>query len=312
MRCRSLGDRLIEVIQSEQIELLNAFGLFHQRGMLAAYASAKCGIPYMLSFRGSDLEIRIFGDMLQQLHVAIEGASALICASRDSAQLLGRMFRPSAPISVIRNHFVSHGFQDLPVRVEALDTSTAPVIGCFGKFRRVTGLDFLLRAVEQVSRIRPVVLLLGGTFSGKEAHYYETLLASLETHTRVIRLGHIEHSHVLNYMHLCDVLVYPSIADASPNKILEAMYAKVPIVSTLVGGIPELVRDGKEALLVPPRTVEPLAEAICKLLDDPPLREQLTSRAFERVTTEFSVTNERPQWVKVYTEALEGSGPPGS
>ena len=82
------------------------------------------------------------------------------------------------------------------------------------------------------------------------------------------------------------------------------MYARVPIVSTRVGGIPELVSDGKEALLVEARSSSALARAVEKLLDDPMFAQALTRAAFDRVTGEHAIDAERDLWVEVYLQAL--------
>src|SRR5205807_4933614 len=121
MRFRSFADRLIELVEDEGIDLLNAFGLFHQRGMLAAFAAAKCGIPYILSFRGVDLETRIFDEKsLPHVAAPLAGAQSIVCVSEDSEKLLKRLFKPACPTYVARNHFDPSGFVRQSVSVPLL------------------------------------------------------------------------------------------------------------------------------------------------------------------------------------------------
>jgi len=82
------------------------------------------------------------------------------------------------------------------------------------------------------------------------------------------------------------------------------MYARVPIVSTHAGGIPELVRDGQDALLVAPRSATQLAGAITRLLDDAALAQTLIDNAYTRVTTEHRIEDERDLWRGVYAQTL--------
>jgi len=310
MRFRSFADHLIAVIEDEGIDMLNAFGLFHQRGMIAAFAAAKCGIPYLLSFRGVDLETRIFDEKsLPHVHAPLAGAQAIVCVSDDSARLLERLFRPSCPVHVARNGFDPSVFARGEVSLPLLAGSSLPVVGCFGKFRRVTGLDFLLQSFEQLNRERPAILLLAGGFQKREVEYYNGLIDRLSCAANVLRVGHVEHSRVLDYMRLCDVVAFPSISDASPNKVLEAMYAQVPIISTKVGGIPELVTDGEDALLVRPRTVEPLTRALRTILDRPELAARLVRSAYAKVTTRFTPESETPQWTEIYRRSHESFRP---
>lgn len=305
MRFRSFADRLVEIVREERLDLLHAFGCFHQRGLLAAFAAAKTGIPYMVSLRGVDLEARIFDEKsLPALHASLPGAAALVCVSEDSRRLLERVFRPSAPVFVVPNSLDPAGFERGPVSLPLLERSGLPVIGCFGKFRRVTGLDFLLKAFDLVNRRRPCALLLAGGLQKREVEYYNGLLESLESAPNVVRLGHVPHARILDHIALCDVVAVPSVSDACPNKVLEAMYAEVPLVAAAAGGIPELVEHGTEVLLVPPRTVEPLAEALEAVLADPALARSRAAAARRRVTTEFAPEREAERWSRAYAAAL--------
>lgn len=77
--------------------------------------------------------------------------------------------------------------------------------------------------------------------------------------------------------------------DGIPNVLVEAMSLGVPVVSTTVSGIPELVIDGRTGLLVPPHDPRALATALARFLDDPPLRARLAAEARRHVTTEFDL-----------------------
>jgi glycosyltransferase involved in cell wall biosynthesis len=78
--------------------------------------------------------------------------------------------------------------------------------------------------------------------------------------------------------------------DGIPNAILEAMAMAVPVVSTPISGIPEVVRDGETGVLVPPADPVALADALARLLASPALRAELGARGRELVTAEFDIT----------------------
>jgi glycosyltransferase involved in cell wall biosynthesis len=82
-----------------------------------------------------------------------------------------------------------------------------------------------------------------------------------------------------SYYAAADVMVLPSLTEGSPNVLLEAMAAGVPVVATRVGGIPEIATDGESALLVPPRDPAALARAIGELLEDSDKRARLIAQA---------------------------------
>lgn len=81
------------------------------------------------------------------------------------------------------------------------------------------------------------------------------------------------------YYGIADVAVLASLSEGSPNALLEAMAAGVPVVATRVGGIPEIVSDGESALLIAPRDIAGMAGALQKVLTDRDLAEKLVLEA---------------------------------
>jgi glycosyltransferase involved in cell wall biosynthesis len=72
-----------------------------------------------------------------------------------------------------------------------------------------------------------------------------------------------------------DLFCLPSFAEGLPVVLMEAMAMEIPCVTTCITGIPELIRDGVDGLLVAPSDLEALVEALAKLMDDAPLRERI-------------------------------------
>lgn len=92
-------------------------------------------------------------------------------------------------------------------------------------------------------------------------------------------LGRLAAPRIVDEIRNADVFVYPSRVDNSPNSLVEAMLLGAPIVASRVGGVPSLLKDGEEGLLVPPGDAAALAAAIRRLLDRPELACALGSRA---------------------------------
>jgi glycosyltransferase involved in cell wall biosynthesis len=95
-------------------------------------------------------------------------------------------------------------------------------------------------------------------------------------------------SDVAPYFAAADVFVLPSHSEGSPNVLLEAMAAGLPVVATAVGGVPDTVTDGEQALLVPAAQPQAMADAIRRLLTDGNLALRLGTSARERATAQFS------------------------
>lgn len=101
-----------------------------------------------------------------------------------------------------------------------------------------------------------------------------------------------------------DVLVIPSRWEGLPMALLEAMALGKPVVAHAVGGIPDVVRDGQEGLLVSPRHPEQMVQALARLLGDVPLRQQMGARAQARVRAHFSAESLSRAYERLYLDAM--------
>ena len=127
------------------------------------------------------------------------------------------------------------------------------------------------------------ILIAGsGVLEAKLSQQIEA--AGLADSVRLI--GH--QSDVRPLFQIADLFVLPSLSEGSPMVLLESMAARVPVVTTKVGGIPEAVTNGESAVLVPPASPEPLADAIAALLHDRARASHLAEAAFVRVRDHFS------------------------
>ena len=107
------------------------------------------------------------------------------------------------------------------------------------------------------------------------------------------------------YYGIADLAVLSSLSEGSPNALLEAMAARVPVVATAVGGIPEIVSDRESALLIAPRDPEALCRAIRELLANRALARDLAARAYELVLTRHTPEARAKRLIEIYT-ALAG------
>jgi glycosyltransferase involved in cell wall biosynthesis len=98
-----------------------------------------------------------------------------------------------------------------------------------------------------------------------------------------------------------DICVLCSRSEGMPNVILEYMASGRPVVATAVGGVPEMVRDGVDGLLVPPGDAGRLADAWRRLLDDPALAARLAAAARARVRERYSKERTVERFERFYT-----------
>ena len=161
------------------------------------------------------------------------------------------------------------------------------VLVTIGRFSTEKGHSDLISAMGHLTRMLPDVsirhVLVG---DGLERHNVEHAAAAAGIRSRFIFAGY--HQNVRPFYALADIYVLSSHSEGSPNVLLEAMTAGVPIVATAVGGVPETVRHEETALLVEPHHPEQLAEAIARLLNDASLRGAFAGAASRDVATRFS------------------------
>ena len=153
---------------------------------------------------------------------------------------------------------------------------------------------------EAIPQVPDAVFLLAG--EGPERESLEALATQLGIADRVRFLGRRE--DVPQLLATCDVFALPSLYEGSSLAVLEAMAARIPIVSSAIGGTDELIEDGRSGLLVAPGDAEGLAAALRRVIDDLALRESLAARARERVEAGLTREQMAARVSGVYRELL--------
>ncbi|WP_415908494.1 glycosyltransferase family 4 protein [Oleiharenicola sp. Vm1] len=154
------------------------------------------------------------------------------------------------------------------------------------------GQHLFARAVDLLWRARPDVaataqfLIVGGRHTAFDRHLNDILAQLRRDNLRVIA----ETATPYDYFGAADLFACSSYEESFPRVVLEAMGFALPIISTAVHGVPEMVRADQEALLVPPGDPAALARALAALLVDPARGHALGAAAVRRVTAEFDAT----------------------
>ena len=128
-----------------------------------------------------------------------------------------------------------------------------------------------------MARLDGVSLVVLG--DGPERAALERRSAELGLAGRVRFLGAGTRDDVVRLFRAADAALLTSAWENLPHTLLEALAVGTPVIATAVGGVPEVVRDGENGLLVPPGDVEAIAAAIERLLGDAPLRAALAAAA---------------------------------
>jgi glycosyltransferase involved in cell wall biosynthesis len=208
--------------------------------------------------------------------------------------------------------YVPNGIPDSPLgdhehmRRELDLAPSDPVVGTVCGLRPEKELETAIRALGKLVPHHPGLrfLVVG---DGPERIRLERVADELGVPTTF--LGHRPNDEVPDLLAAMDVLVLSSRFEGMPLAVLEWMAAGKAIVASRVGGIPAMVEDGMEALLVPPRDPVSFADAIGRLLDDPAERERLGQAAQRRQRAEFTFDQTVAQLENLY-ESLSANGSP--
>ena len=168
--------------------------------------------------------------------------------------------------------------QAAALRAQLGITPDAQVILSVGRLSKEKGHAELLRALAVIRYTKPdtpIRLVLVG--DGPESDRLKALCSELNLQEVVIFSG--QQSDVRPFYAIADIFVLPSHSEGSPNVLLEAMEANVPVIATAVGGIPEMIAHEETGLLTPLKDEPALSQALLRMLDDRELRSRLTEAA---------------------------------
>jgi len=226
----------------------------------------------------------------------------IICCSRavaDHARLdLGIA---AALLAIVPNGIDPPPPLDRDDALERLGRPASPIIGCVGTLAPHKGQSVLLRALEgwPSGQVSPTVVFIG---EGSERPALE-VLAAQRRNARVLFMG--ERRDARSLLAAFDILVAPSVErEGFGLAALEAMDAGLPVVASRLGGLPEIVEDGRTGLLVPPDDPQALAAALASLLERPDLRRSLGAAGRRRVEERFRAARQAEQIEDLYEEAI--------
>jgi glycosyltransferase involved in cell wall biosynthesis len=236
--------------------------------------------------------------------LTLKKASRVIAVTQHEAVHLTALGVDSEKVEVIPNGVDIGEF----ARPPKMRDGDEPIIGLFvGRIDSdQKGLHTLVRAVALLSTSLGLqIRLVGEDWGGTEP--LRSLAQRLGVSDRLTFVGKLSRAELVEEYAQAQFFVLPSIFEPFGIVLLEAMAAGLPVIASRVGGIPEIVEDGRTGLLVEPGNPGSLAEALRHLCRDEVLRKSMGRRAREHVMPydwELIV----PRILSVYAEALEGRG----
>ena len=222
---------------------------------------------------------------------------------------------------IVPSHFLHRVFDDYNYRTHIIpNVVDSSVFKSTGKaldkdnlhfiatrnLEKIYGIDVIIKAFRQVVDKYPnAKLSVAGT--GPELDALSELTKALSLIEHVTFTGRLTPEQMSDLYQSADVMINASTVDNAPSSLLEAMMSGIPVISTDAGGIPDMVSDGHDALLVEKNNASAIAEQVFKVIADDELRGQLIANGLA-TTKKYSWSNIWQQLLNSYLTAQQNRG----
>lgn len=299
--------RFIRLIRRENVVTVNLHypGLSAFTVLLARFMTSGA-FKVVLSFHGADLPHQD-GDRTQRAiwRFILRRSDAIVTCSRSLAEEL-RGIDPAMGVTI---HAVHNAIDSAACRLKAVQSALPAGLEArryvlsVGKFENKKGHDVLIESFDRIAAAHPdlYLVVIGG--SGPMFGAFEKRVAASPFRARVMLFRDVPHGATLAAISRSTLFALPSRREPFGVVILEAAALARPVVASRVGGIPEIIQDGYNGVLVPPDDAEALAEALQRMLTDPERSRAQAFRLQETVALDFTLTAQ----VRAYQALFESA-----
>lgn len=217
---------------------------------------------------------------------------------------------PGCRVFILRNAIDLRPYQEIArARMAATSGRPPPNILYLGHLGQAKGTYLLVEAakVMRASGLDFRFDLVGEELSPGELQALQESVIENGVEDHVVIHPPVYGQAKLDQLKKADVFVYPSYHEGTPMAVLEAMASGLPVVATRVGGLPDLVMDGRSGCLVPPGDVQGLAAALSKLIEHEELRAGMQKAGAEIAAERFDIEDHVRSLVHIYTSVLSPS-----
>ncbi len=272
-----------------------------QAATVAMYVKAVFGFGFSITVHGPD---EFYDAPGQYLGRKVEMADFIVCISHFARSQLMKLSAYEhwhklevSRLGVDPSVFLPRPFEANPEVFEII---------CVGRLCPAKGQHILVEAVEQLLlEGRSVRLRIVG--DGPDRASLERHVHRLGRQREIIFEGAVNQDRIRNLYARAHIFSMPSFAEGIPVVLMEAMSMEIPCVTTRITGIPELIRDGIDGLLVAPSSVDELAAALGRLMDDAELRETLGHNGRLRVVEHYDLEKNVGRLGDIFQRRLGGA-----
>jgi len=208
------------------------------------------------------------------------------------------------PNSVDMNDYESKKYNIMLGDLIPQELRNRKIILYVGRLLAMKGVDILIKSIpEIINKFGKDELLFVFVGPGDNTRYISRV-DEMRIKEYCFFTGHLPRQATIQLMMLAEIMVLPSFHENCPYAILESMACGIPVISTDVGGVPEIIETGYNGILVKPGSTRDLADAIVNLLEDKSLRNLISLRAKETIRKNFSWSVNIKKYLETYSNAL--------
>jgi len=272
-------------------------------GIISLFGKKVYGIPYVVSLRGSDVpnydpyKLNYIHKISKPLTKFIWQNAIKTVALSNGLKDLALKTYPTLNIAVVYNGIDTTIFK----RLRRKNESDNVKLICVARVLKRKGIHHLLLALSQMN-LNNVELLIVGT--GNFENDLKGLSAKFNLDETISFYGYCDNNKLPELYSDADIFVLPSLTESFGIVFAEAMACGLPIIGTTAGGIPEVVRNGENGILVPPGNVNKLKNALVMLINDKELRKKSGEKSIEIVQENFTWDKIARDYLRIYKKCL--------
>ncbi|RKD72830.1 N-acetyl-alpha-D-glucosaminyl L-malate synthase BshA [Sinobaca qinghaiensis] len=302
----TLASKMSEVAKREKLDILHVhYAVPHAICALLAKDMAQTGLKVVTTLHGTDITVLANDASLKEsIYYAIEKSDAVTAVSQSLAQQTKDMLGIKAPIDCIYNFIEQADAVQEHSREWWKKEYNIPaehkVMIHISNFRPVKRVEDVIEAFYTVQLEQKATLLMIG--DGPDLNKAWQLAEKLGIAESVLFLGN--QKNISDFLNMSDVMFLLSEKESFGLAALEAMACGVPVVGTDVGGIPEVIEDGRSGLIVPAGDAEAAGKAALHIIAESSVFQSFSSEAKKRAKEEFSALKIVQQYEDVYKRVL--------
>lgn len=279
---------MLRLSSAHRITIINAHWIIPQ-GFIAVIVKILTGGKVVISVHGSDI-FSLKGKTLTAVkRFALHRADFVVANSTATMEACQAVYS-EVRIKVIPMGIDTDHFKPAPkpkYLIEKYDLKGKFTILFAGRLTSIKGVIYLMRSLKDLKEAGvPFKAIIVGEGPDRTKHERYVKESGLEE--VVVFAGWVGKEELLDYYHVADVFVGPSLHEAQGLVFLEAQATGLPVIATRVGGLPDSVNDGETGYLVQTRDSQAITEKLQLLYNEPKLRKRMSENAHKSVGEHFS------------------------